>query len=143
MRLGIGETEDFMRALASIVAMVVVGTGIGAVHVAGSRVSDAAAKPTAPITAVTLIHGIPGQEEELKSHLLSLTEPTLAEEGCLRYDLYQSPEQKHEFMRYEVWASAEALEAHKKTPHLLASFERRQREGWTTQILLWQPVRGM
>lgn len=132
-----------MRALASIVTMMVVGIGIGAVYVAGSRDLDAVATPTAPVTAVTLIHGIPGQEDALQSHLLSLTEPTLAEEGCLRYDLYQSPEQKHEFMRYEVWASAEALEAHKKTPHLRASFDRRQREGWTTQILLWQPVPGM
>ena len=38
------------------------------------------------------------------------------------------------------WSSEEALEVHKRTPHLRASFEKRQREGWTTQILLWQPV---
>jgi quinol monooxygenase YgiN len=107
-----------------------------------AAVVTAAKGPAAasPITAVTLIHGIPGQEDELKAHLLSLTAPTLAELGCLRYDLFQSPVKRHEFMRYEVWTSAEALEAHKQTPHLRASFEKRQREGWTTEILTWEPV---
>jgi quinol monooxygenase YgiN len=92
------------------------------------------------ITAVTLIHGIPGREEELKEHLLSLAGPTRAEAGCLAYDLYQSPDHRHEFMRLEVWTSADALEAHKRTPHISASFAKRQREGWTTQILTWSRV---
>lgn len=114
-----------------------------AVAVAVVTVVQAAAAPSGAenrLTAVTLIHGIPGHEEELKSHLLSLAAPTRAEKGCITYDLYQSPEQKHEFMRFEVWESAEALEAHKKTPPLRASFEKRLREGWTTQILTWNRV---
>jgi len=72
--------------------------------------------------------------------LLSLAAPTRAEPGCLRYDLYQSPNRTHEFLRFEIWASSAALEAHKQTPHLRASFEKRQREGWTTEIVLWNPV---
>jgi quinol monooxygenase YgiN len=92
------------------------------------------------ITAVTLIHGIPGKEEDLKRHLLSLTDPTRAEPGCIAYDLYQSPERQYEFMRFEVWDSPEALETHKKTPHLKASFEKRQKEGWTTQIMVFKRV---
>jgi quinol monooxygenase YgiN len=44
----------------------------------------------------------------------------------------------HEFMRLEVWQSPAHLEAHKETPHLRASFEKRQREGWTTEILVFQ-----
>ena len=94
------------------------------------------------ITAVTLIHGLPGREDDLTQHLLSLAGPTRAEDGCVTYDLYQSPEAPHEFMRYEVWTSAEALEVHKRTPHLRASFEKRQREGWTTQITVWKRVQG-
>ena len=92
------------------------------------------------ITAFTLIHGIPGKEDELKQHLVSLSAPTRAEPGCIKYDLYQSPKQRHEFLRFEVWASMAALEAHKQTPHLRASFEKRQREGWTTEIVLWERV---
>ncbi len=72
--------------------------------------------------------------------MLSLAAPTRAEPGCLRYDLYQSPNRTHEFLRFEIWASPAALEAHKQTPHLRASFEKRQREGWTTEIVLWNPV---
>jgi quinol monooxygenase YgiN len=98
------------------------------------------AAPPGSITAVTLIHGIPGREAELREHLLSLAAPTRAEPGCLQYDLYQSPDTPHEFMRLERWASADALEAHKRTPHIAASFERRTREGWTTQILSWTRV---
>jgi gluconolactonase len=100
----------------------------------------AAEPPDRWITAVTLIHGIPGKEDELKRHLLSLADPTRAEPGCVTYDLYQSPEREHEFMRFEVWTSPEALEAHKRTPHLRASFEKRQREGWTTEIMVFNRV---
>ncbi len=93
------------------------------------------------LTAVTFIHGLAGKEEELKQHLLSLTAPTLAEPGCLTYELYQSPEKKNEFMRYEVWRNDEALELHKATPHLRASFEKRKQEGWTTEITRWRRVK--
>jgi quinol monooxygenase YgiN/quercetin dioxygenase-like cupin family protein len=103
---------------------------------------DASAKRAAraphEITAVTLIHGLPGKEGDLKAHLLSLSAPTRAESGCLQYDLYQSSANPHEFMRLEVWESPAHLEAHKLTPHLRASFEKRQREGWTTEILVFQ-----
>ncbi len=101
-----------------------------------------AAPPPSPqhLTATTLIHGIPGQEAALKQHLLSLAAPTRAEPGCIKYDLYQSPDHAHEFMRLEVWESPAALEAHKQTPHIKASFAKRQREGWTTQILTWVRV---
>jgi quinol monooxygenase YgiN len=117
--------------------------GAGIVMAATVLAWRAAAEPADSdqrITAVTLIHGIPGKEEELKQHLLSLAGPTRAEKGCVTYDLYESPGQKHEFMRFEVWESLDALEAHKQTPPLKASFEKRQREGWTTQIVVWKRV---
>jgi quinol monooxygenase YgiN len=92
------------------------------------------------VTAVTFIHGIPGSEQDLKTHLLSLAAPTRAEPGCLAYDLYQSPDAPSEFVRLERWTSLADLEAHKALPHLRASFEKRQREGWTTQITVWRRV---
>jgi quinol monooxygenase YgiN len=42
----------------------------------------------------------------------------------------------------EVWRDEAGLEAHKMTPHLKVSFERRQKEGWTTEITLWRRVGG-
>lgn len=93
-----------------------------------------------PLTAFTFVHGLPGQGEMLRQHLLSLTAPTRAEDGAIRYDLYQSVEHPDEFLRHEVWRDRAALEAHKQTPPLRDSFARRQREGWTTEITLWRPA---
>jgi len=94
------------------------------------------------VTATTLIHGLPDRADELRAHLLSLAAPTRAEPGCVAYDLYESPTAPNEFMRFEVWTSAEALEAHKQAPHIRASFEKRQREGWSTEIITWSRVPG-
>lgn len=93
-----------------------------------------------PLTAFTFVHGKPGQADSLKAHLLSLTAPTRAEAGNVRYDLYQSVEHPDEFLRYEVWRDRPALETHKQTAPLRDSFARRQREGWTTDITLWRPA---
>jgi quinol monooxygenase YgiN/quercetin dioxygenase-like cupin family protein len=92
------------------------------------------------LTAFTFIHGLEGKEEDLKNHLLSLTAPTLAEPGCIQYDLYQSQTKKNEFLRFEIWRNPADLEAHKMTPHLKSSFEKRQKEGWKTEITLWNRI---
>lgn len=103
---------------------------------------SASSKPDAAqaewLTAVTLIRGIEGKEDELKRELLTLSAPTRAEPGCIRYDLYQSPEKKNYFMRFEIWRNPAALEAHKTTPHIRASFARRQQQGWSTEITTWR-----
>jgi quinol monooxygenase YgiN len=126
-----GHRRAFLKHVGGAAAGAVLG--VGAV--------PAAAKGD-EITAVTWIRGIEGKEEELKEHLLSLAAPTRAEAGCIAYDLYQSPDQKNHFVRLEVWTSLDALEAHKKTPHIRSSFARRQREGWTTEITIWKRVPG-
>ena len=106
-----------------------------------------AAKGNAPalmeeelLTAVTFIRGPEGGENDLMRELLSTTAPTRAEPGNLRYDLYQSPNNKNYFMRFEVWRNPEALETHKQTPHLKASFERRKNKGWMTEITTWKRI---
>jgi quinol monooxygenase YgiN len=102
--------------------------------------AHAAADASAEIAAATFIHGIAGREDDLRDHLLSLAAPTRAEPGCLQYDLFESPDAPHEFLRVERWRSLANLEAHKAMPHLRASFEKRTREGWTTQITVWRRV---
>jgi quinol monooxygenase YgiN len=92
------------------------------------------------LTAVTFIRGLEGREDELRRELLALAAPTRAEPGCVTYDLYQSPEKKNHFMRFEVWRSPSALEEHKATPHIQASFKRRQEQGWMTEITVWNRV---
>jgi quinol monooxygenase YgiN/quercetin dioxygenase-like cupin family protein len=92
------------------------------------------------LTAVTFIQGQPGKDEEVKRELLALTAATRAEPGALGYDLYQSMDRPGRFMRIEVWRDAQALEDHKATPHLKASFERRKNAGWMTEITRWRRV---
>lgn len=92
------------------------------------------------LTAVTFITGLEGKEDELKRELLALAAPTRAEAGNLQYDLYQSPVKKNEFMRLEVWRNPAALEEHKQTPHIKASFAKRQEQGWKTNITVWERV---
>lgn len=92
------------------------------------------------LTAITFIRGPEGSEQDLLTELLSTTAPTRAEAGNLRYDLYQSPTNKNNFMRFEVWRNPQALEDHKLTPHLKASFERRKNKGWMTEITTWRRV---
>jgi quinol monooxygenase YgiN/quercetin dioxygenase-like cupin family protein len=96
--------------------------------------------PDNVLTAVTFIQGREGKAREVKQELLSLTAPTRAEAGNIGYDLYQSVDQPDRFMRLEVWRDAGALELHKATPHLRASFERRKNEGWMTEITRWERV---
>lgn len=96
--------------------------------------------PAEALTAVTFIRGSSDREAEIRRELMSLTEPTRAEAGAIRYDLYQSVADPGAFMRFEVWRSPEALELHKRTPHLKASFERRKNQHWKTEITLWRRV---
>jgi len=94
------------------------------------------------LTAVTFIQGRPGTGPQVRHELLTLTAPTRAEPGNLAYDLYRSAEDPDRFMRFEVWRDAAALERHKMTPHLRASFERRKDAGWQTEITRWYRVEG-
>ena len=114
------------------------------VELKGERVARAGRSGANPatdvLTAVTFVQGRPGAEADVKRELLSLTAATRAEPGALAYDLYQSVDQPGRFMRLEVWRNAQALEDHKGTPHLKASFERRKNEGWMTEITRWQRV---
>ncbi len=115
----------------------IIGGAVAALAGSGNKLMAA---ENEVITAVTLIRGIEGKEQELEAHLLSLSAPTRSEAGCVAYDLYRSPSVKNHFLRLEIWASPAALEAHKATPHIRASFEKRQREGWTTEITVWKRV---
>src|SRR5512133_1208532 len=59
--------------------------------------------------------------EELKSVCLGLIEPTRKEKGCISYNLYQDTTNPGKFTFIENWQSKEHLDAHMKTPHLMAA----------------------
>jgi quinol monooxygenase YgiN len=61
----------------------------------------------------------PGKEQELNDALVALVEPTTQEDGYVNYDLHQGVEDPAVFYFYENWESADALDAHLQTPHLV------------------------
>ena len=61
-----------------------------------------------------------GEEERMKEALATVVGPTRQEEGCILYILQQAADDKTLFMFYEVWASRDAIQKHRQTPHLMA-----------------------
>ncbi|KNC48309.1 antibiotic biosynthesis monooxygenase [Thecamonas trahens ATCC 50062] len=75
---------------------------------------------TSPVTVVVHIHAKDGQQALVRSELEKLIPITLAEAGCLGYDLHVDNADDKHFVFYETWESEELLEAHSKAPHLAA-----------------------
>ncbi len=72
------------------------------------------------LTIVARIEASPGRAELVKSELLKLVEPTLAEAGCLQYDLHQDNDDPAVFLFYENWESRELWQNHMNSPHIAA-----------------------
>lgn len=70
------------------------------------------------LTIVAHITVEPDQIDFVKAELLKLIPITLAEEGCLQYDLHQDNEHPAHFMFYENWTSRELWQAHMNAAHL-------------------------
>jgi len=70
------------------------------------------------LTIVASITAKPDAIELVKSELAKLVAPTLAERGCLQYDLHQDNENPAHFLFYENWESRELWQAHMASQHL-------------------------
>ena len=79
------------------------------------------------IDVVAHIHAAAGNEAVVRAALESFVVPTRAEDGCLRYDLFQDVSDPLQFTFIEEWSSPAALEAHSKSAHIAAG--RAQMEG--------------
>ncbi|HUR36040.1 MAG TPA: putative quinol monooxygenase [Vicinamibacterales bacterium] len=64
------------------------------------------------VTVIAVIRVKPGSEARARAVLQSIVAPTLAEPGCLAYDLHQSADDPAQFMFYERWSSDAALAEH-------------------------------
>ncbi len=71
------------------------------------------------LTVIAHMRAKPGKEQDLHDALAALVEPTRQENGCVNYDMHQGVEDPALFYFYENWESAEALDAHLQTPHLV------------------------
>ena len=62
----------------------------------------------------------PDRVDEFKRQIRANHEGSIAESGCLRFDVAQSREDPTEFLLWEAYVDEEANRFHKSTPHYLA-----------------------
>lgn len=89
-----------------------------------------------PLTIVAKIQAEPGCEEEVQAALQAAVTPTLAEDGCLQYDLHRDHHQPGLFLYFENWATRAQWEAHMASEHLAAM--KRATEGKIVETVIWE-----
>ncbi len=72
------------------------------------------------LTIVANITAHSGKAELVKSELTKLVKPTLAEAGCIQYDLHQDNDNPELFLFFENWKTRDLWQDHMKTPHIEA-----------------------
>jgi quinol monooxygenase YgiN len=72
------------------------------------------------LTIVAHVHAAAGKQEALFTALRALVPPTLAEAGCVKYDLHRDDSDPAHFMFYETWETRDHWLDHMKAPHLVA-----------------------
>jgi len=71
-----------------------------------------------PLVVVAVFRARPETAAALLAMLESLVQPTRAEPGCNRYDLYRSIDDPLVFFFDEAWASESDHRRHLETPHV-------------------------
>ncbi len=66
----------------------------------------------APLTVIAIITAQEGQEAALRALQEKLVAETLTEDGCLRYELNQSPDDGRILIFVESWETEEKWRAH-------------------------------
>ena len=61
----------------------------------------------------------PGMEDVMASALAKSVAATRREPGCLQFVIYRSVEKPDAFVIYEQYGDADAVAAHRETPHYL------------------------
>ena len=70
------------------------------------------------LTIVANIYAKSDKIDLVKSELEKLIAPTLAEEGCMQYDLHQDNENPAHFLFFENWESRELWQVHMDAQHI-------------------------
>ena len=65
----------------------------------------------------------PDKAEELRTLLLELIPTTLAEQGCIAYELLQNQADPTEFAFVEEWTDGPSLDAHLDAGHIADAIE--------------------
>lgn len=72
-----------------------------------------------PIKVVAHLISKPDTIDQTREVLLEIVEPTLAENGCIAYELFQNNGDPTDFTFVEEWTDDAALDAHLESSHLI------------------------
>lgn len=75
---------------------------------------------TTHVKTVAILTARPGQQAALRALLEGMIEPSRAEAGNLRYDLWVDQADPTQFVLDELYADGAALEVHRASPHFQA-----------------------
>jgi quinol monooxygenase YgiN len=70
------------------------------------------------VRVVARVVARPGKEDELRTLLRGLIEPTRRESGCVTYELLQNTTDPTDLTFVEEWSSEADLDAHLQSAHL-------------------------
>ncbi|MFH6604901.1 putative quinol monooxygenase [Maribacter algicola] len=88
------------------------------------------------LTITASIVAKPGKREPVKQSLLNLIPPTLAEPGCMNYDLHQDIENPDRFFFYENWKTRQHWLDHNESAHIAA--HRKATENMILEVTIHQ-----
>lgn len=86
-----------------------------------------------PVTVVVRLKAKAGKEAQVRQELFNLLKPAHAEQGCINFDMHESPDDPSLFLFHENWTSEEDLTRHFETPHITHWVE-------LTKTLLAEPL---
>lgn len=74
------------------------------------------------IVVIATMRAREGQEDRLRDVLTALVVESRQEDGCRRYDLLISEDDRAEMALYEEWTSAATLNAHLRSRHISVGY---------------------
>ena len=94
------------------------------------------------LTVIAKLKAKSGSEDQLFEACRNLIAPTLAEEGCINYDMHRSIEDPGTFMFYENWTTHPLWEQHMQSPHLTEFSSATEGMVDTWELFLGEKVEG-
>lgn len=95
---------------------------------------------TVPVIAIFCVK--PGTETTVEKLFRSVIDTTLAEEGCISYQLNRDTENACRFIWTEEWQSQALLDRHLNAPHIQTLFSELPQYIESSEIIALKPLAG-
>lgn len=94
------------------------------------------------VPVVAIFSAKPGFEDKVEALFRGVIDITLAEEGCITYQLNRNSEDARQFIWTEEWTSRELLQKHLNAPHITALFSELPQYVESSQVIALTPLAG-